>query len=112
MFVLDLLECHKDLTLPQNLITEIIDILQRNKIKVLQTNQQTFPPYNGATLVFILSESHLAIHTWPEKKLVNIDLFLCNFRKNNEPKVKNTINELQNYFQPKIAKIKSVIRIN
>lgn len=112
MFVLDLLECNKDLTSPQNLITEIIDILKRNNITVLQTNQQIFPPYNGATIIFILSESHLAIHTWPEKRLVNLDLFLCNFRKNNEEKVKNTMTALRDYFQPKTLKLKSLVRIN
>jgi len=33
---------------------------------------------NGAiTLVLILAESHLSIHTWPEESLVAIDLFSC-----------------------------------
>jgi hypothetical protein len=33
---------------------------------------------NGAiTLVLILAESHLSIHTWPEEDLVAVDLFSC-----------------------------------
>jgi S-adenosylmethionine decarboxylase len=33
---------------------------------------------NGAiTLVLILAESHLSIHTWPEESLIAIDLFSC-----------------------------------
>jgi S-adenosylmethionine decarboxylase len=33
---------------------------------------------NGAiTLVLILAESHLSIHTWPEQQLIAIDLFSC-----------------------------------
>jgi S-adenosylmethionine decarboxylase len=41
---------------------------------VLDTSHVTFP--NGAvTLVLILAESHLAIHTWPEDNL--IDMFSC-----------------------------------
>jgi S-adenosylmethionine decarboxylase proenzyme len=43
---------------------------------VLDTNHVLFP--NGAiTLVLILAESHLSIHTWPEENLIAIDLFSC-----------------------------------
>ena len=43
---------------------------------VLSTDHVIFP--NGAvTLVLILAESHLAIHTWPEENLIAIDLFSC-----------------------------------
>ncbi len=43
---------------------------------VLDTSNVVFP--NGAiTLVLILAESHLSIHTWPEEHLVAIDLFSC-----------------------------------
>jgi S-adenosylmethionine decarboxylase len=43
---------------------------------VLGINHVTFP--NGAiTLILILAESHLSIHTWPEEQLIAIDLFSC-----------------------------------
>jgi S-adenosylmethionine decarboxylase len=43
---------------------------------VLDTTHVIFP--NGAiTLVLILAESHLSIHTWPEESLIAIDLFSC-----------------------------------
>jgi S-adenosylmethionine decarboxylase len=43
---------------------------------VLDASHVTFP--NGAvTLVLILAESHLSIHTWPEENLIAIDLFSC-----------------------------------
>jgi S-adenosylmethionine decarboxylase len=43
---------------------------------VLGTSHVVFP--NGAiTLVLILAESHLSIHTWPEEDLVAVDLFSC-----------------------------------
>jgi S-adenosylmethionine decarboxylase len=43
---------------------------------VLDISDVIFP--NGAiTLVLILAESHLSIHTWPEESLVAVDLFSC-----------------------------------
>jgi S-adenosylmethionine decarboxylase len=43
---------------------------------VLDASHVVFP--NGAiTLVLILAESHLSIHTWPEEDLIAIDLFSC-----------------------------------
>lgn len=43
---------------------------------VLETSHVVFP--NGAvTVVLILAESHLSIHTWPEESLIAIDLFSC-----------------------------------
>jgi S-adenosylmethionine decarboxylase len=43
---------------------------------VLDTSHVIFP--NGAiTLVLILAESHLSLHTWPEESLIAIDLFSC-----------------------------------
>ncbi len=43
---------------------------------VLDLSHVVFP--NGAiTLVLVLAESHLSIHTWPEEHLIAIDLFSC-----------------------------------
>ncbi|WP_018680674.1 S-adenosylmethionine decarboxylase [Actinokineospora enzanensis] len=43
---------------------------------VLKESHVLFP--NGAiTLVLILAESHLSVHTWPEENLAAIDLFSC-----------------------------------
>jgi len=43
---------------------------------VLDSTHVVFP--NGAiTLVLILAESHLSVHTWPEENMVAIDLFSC-----------------------------------
>jgi S-adenosylmethionine decarboxylase len=43
---------------------------------VLDESAVVFP--NGAvTLVLVLAESHLSVHTWPEEGLVAIDLFSC-----------------------------------
>lgn len=43
---------------------------------MVKTVAYRFEPI-GLTLVYILSESHLAIHTWPEHKLLHLDLVTC-----------------------------------
>ena len=43
---------------------------------ILDETAVVFP--NGAvTLVLVLAESHLSVHTWPEEHLVAVDLFSC-----------------------------------
>lgn len=40
-----------------------------------------FPPEHGeprgVTGVLLLAESHLAVHTWPEREAVTLDLYVC-----------------------------------
>lgn len=43
---------------------------------VLKDSHVVFPN-SAVTLVLILAESHLSLHTWPEENLVAIDLFSC-----------------------------------
>ena len=50
--------------------------VQAGQGNVLDASHVIFP--NGAiTLVLILAESHLSIHTWPEEDLIAVDLFSC-----------------------------------
>lgn len=51
------------------------DLVTHLKLHVTKELIEEFDP--GPTLVFILSESHLAVHTWPEKGYIHIDLVTC-----------------------------------
>lgn len=58
------------------LTTHATAAVQAGQGNVLDASHVIFP--NGAiTLVLILAESHLSIHTWPEENLIAIDLFSC-----------------------------------
>ncbi len=64
----------------------------------IETITHKFAP-QGTTLVSILSESHLAIHTWPEKNSIHIDLVSC--KKIDSIKVKG-------YLQSSIPNVKTI----
>jgi len=36
-----------------------------------------FSPYGGVSGVLVLAESHISIHTWPERGYAAIDIFMC-----------------------------------
>lgn len=44
--------------------------------QILGSSKYVFPS-NGLTMVFLLSESHASIHTYPEHAACFIDLFTC-----------------------------------
>ena len=44
--------------------------------KVLKIETQKFVP-QGVTGFALLAESHLSIHTWPEKGIAKCDIFTC-----------------------------------
>jgi S-adenosylmethionine decarboxylase len=45
--------------------------------QVVQTANYQFEPH-GVTRVYILSESHVAIHSYPEHQYVSVDIYICN----------------------------------
>jgi S-adenosylmethionine decarboxylase len=45
-------------------------------ISVITIEKHFFQPF-GLTAFAILAESHISIHTWPEKELLCFDLFTC-----------------------------------
>lgn len=43
---------------------------------ILNTVQHEFEP-QGVTVLLLLAESHLSIHTWPESGMAAIDVYTC-----------------------------------
>lgn len=54
----------------------------------------------GATGVVVLAESHLAIHTWPELGSVTLDLYVCNYSRNNNARAEAAFTALVEAFAP------------
>jgi S-adenosylmethionine decarboxylase len=58
----------------------LIDLLENAAIAsgatVVQTISKKFEP-QGVTVLTLLSESHISIHTWPEDGNAAVDIFTC-----------------------------------
>ena len=63
-------------------------IIKKLNLTIVKKVYYPFKPI-GETLVYILSESHFAIHTWPENKLIHFDLVSCKLLS--KDKVKHAI---------------------
>lgn len=44
---------------------------------VLHVHLHHFQPNGGLTGVAVLAESHISIHTWPERRYAALDIFMC-----------------------------------
>lgn len=78
-WVIDAFECDpcrlSDLFVLQQVCDEVISSLQLNVVQTPMWHQ--FPGPAGVTGLYLLSESHLACHTYPEYGLATFNLYCC-----------------------------------
>jgi len=79
----------KEVTLNEELMNQISDSLIKDlKLNVVSQTKYEFTN-DGLTKVWILSQSHLVIHSWPENDALHIDLMTCNPSTFIKEKMKN-----------------------
>ena len=76
--------------------------LEKDNFHILKTIFQSFSP-QGFTGVFILSESHLAFHTYPEHWVLYLNMYSCRGPKDAE----KTFNFIKKKLNPKKTRILS-----
>lgn len=54
----------------------------------------------GATGAVVLAESHLTVHTWPELAAATVDLYVCNFSRDNRDRAHSAFAQLTRAFAP------------
>ena len=52
------------------------DTVKYANLSKISSDYYQFKP-NGASGIVLISESHLSFHTWPEYKLVTLDIYTC-----------------------------------
>ena len=99
LFDIDLIKlqeinCHHDKR--ENWNSFIQKCFDNSGVTCLETIWHDFDNLGAFTVLYLLAESHLSIHTWPEKKYIALDVFTCG-NANTELLVEQIIE----YFEPK-----------
>jgi S-adenosylmethionine decarboxylase len=72
---------------------------------LLHIHLHHFTPNGGISGVAVLSESHISVHTWPERDYAAFDVFMCG-----ETEPEKCIDILQEIFQPSEIKPNLILR--
>lgn len=89
----------------ENLISAMNSAVGECGATILESSHWVFPP-SGLTMVFLLSESHASIHTYPEHGACFVDLFTCG-DKCSAAKFDAAIRE---YLKPGVVNKRTLIR--
>jgi S-adenosylmethionine decarboxylase len=59
-------------------VTALLDrIVDAMGLRVVSTSVHVFPEPGGVTAMYLLAESHLTIHTFPEAGLATLNVYCC-----------------------------------
>lgn len=96
---------HPKTDLNEQLVDNIADLFINSfGLKVVSRGKYEYTN-NGLTKFYVLSQSHLVIHTWPENRAIHIDLMTCN-TKIIEPKLLEKVLKELPIEKIKITKLK------
>lgn len=91
-YIVDIDDVHVDLINDNHRLIEICDqALKLGEVTILNKMIHHFEP-QGLTLLYLLTESHFSVHTWPEHRKIRIDFFSC---ETNEAKCNTVIEHLK-----------------
>ena len=107
-FILDLTNCNQDKLYFKNLgYNYIREIITSNKATLLNETRHIFPN-DAYTVLFLLGESHVSLHSFPEDKYIAIDIYTCG----GNVITSNIVTEFILYFESTTPKVNHVIRNN
>lgn len=78
----DYYDCNLELNQFSNenfMLKSVNAALERVNTTVLQTNFHKFEPH-GLTILMVLADSSLTLHTWPEERFITVEIFTCSER--------------------------------
>lgn len=113
----DLNHCQCDaqwLTDADQLLAACVQAVNKSGLQAVNQLAHRFPASSegpgGVTATVLLAESHLCVHTWPEKAAVTLDVYVCNFGGDHSAKAHTLMDTLIAHFAPGHADRQSLHR--
>ena len=78
---------------PEGLLDQIAGIVVETGLGVVSRLAVPFDS-GGLTLVWVLAESHLVLHYWPEEATATVDLHVCDYRQSNAARARDLVTRL------------------
>jgi S-adenosylmethionine decarboxylase proenzyme len=82
--LVDCYDCIADLDDMDFLLATLRGAAERVGAKIVNVVTQRFSP-RGVSVILILAETHLSVHTWPEHGYAAVDIFVCGEGKDPHP---------------------------
>ena len=91
----DLIDCPSDLLDDEDFVRlSTWTAAKKSKSELINISCHKFDP-QGVTALAMLAESHLSIHTWPEKNIAKCDIFTCGAKSTPEKAVEYLVEAFQ-----------------
>ena len=75
--IAELYGIEKELISLEGIVRDIVEgIVKEAELTKIGSVYRQFNPH-GVTGVVLITESHISLHTWPEYRMVNLDIFTC-----------------------------------
>ena len=91
-----------DLELMERTMREAVEAA---KATLLHIHLHHFTPNGGISGVAVLAESHISVHTWPERQFAAFDIFMCG-----DAKPELAVEVLRTHFQPGQFQVQELLR--
>lgn len=93
--LLDMIECEVDLDDLQAVEDVMTQAAEELGVVIREKMSHKFSPY-GLTVIYIIAESHISYHSWPEYNSAFVDVFACS-----RISTEKSIEVFKKYFKPK-----------
>ena len=99
--LLDLFDCETPLLDSVEWVqATLVEAARLAEATIVSESFHRFPPH-GVSGVVVIAKSHIAIHTWPERRYAAVDVFTCN----SDLHVERAVNYLIEAFQSSDARL-------